>query len=152
MVKMGIIKQLMIKLEEDWEEYQRHRPRRDMEELVISDPKTEIKYMTNSVLYVKGDTLDSQFWRAIRNAVIKLRDCNDDWQFDEIHFDFQKELLKYGIVGKIAVALIGSDDTERGISKSMSDAFLGGYTPIRWDWCHGCWCINDRVIKQLNEA
>lgn len=150
-MKMGIIKQTLITLEDDFEAYQRHRPSRSMEELMVSESKTEIKYMGNSVHYVKGDTLDPQFWREVRNAIIKEQGYNDDREFDEESFNLQKELIGHGIVGKIAIALIGTDTTKKGISEHMGNAVLNDYTPIIWNWCGDCWCINDRVINSLNK-
>ena len=100
------------------------------------------------VIYVEGNTTNTNFWRVVRNAEIKHSECNDDFQFDSTAINFQKDLLKKGIVGKIKFALIGLDETTDELVERYIEAIKKGFIPIGWDWCNDYWIVNDSHVDK----
>ncbi len=147
---MGKVKQVMDRFEEDYELTKELRQiHNDMAPLEVSRDIIEIEIVDEGIIYIKGSTNEIEFWRALRNALIKDCNCNDDWQWDTGAYEFQKELLTQGIFGVVKLALIGQDASDLELLDYGRKALERDYVPIFWCWCHDHYSVNEHVIKAL---
>ena len=150
---MGKIKQIMDKLEDDYELAKRERKYNyDMTPLNVNRDIIDVVNKGNSIFYIEGDTTEVEFWRKLCNTMVEDCDCNDDLQWDIGMFKFQKDLLEDGIIGKVKIALIGADDTDLQLVEYGNEALRDDYVPLYWCWCHDHYSITEHVKKALVEC
>ena len=123
---------------------------------MVGETSTIAEIITLGIIYVDGNLRDLNFWRVVRNAEIKDNDCNDDFQYDSIAHELQKDLIKSGFTDKVKIALIGTDADFDSLIMRNFDAWESGYTPINWNWCQDYWIVNDRtkylLLKQQEKS
>lgn len=147
---MSTTNELIDRLTDDYESSKQfYELRTETHLLPVNRDMVEIIIDNYGVIFIEGDTRVIEFWRILRNVIVKHLDSNDDLQQDIGAYEFQKELLTQGICGQVKIALIGIEENELALIDYGYRALEKDYVPIYWCWCHDHWSVNEHAKEAL---